>query len=426
MKHSWEVYIRTALATALLIIMGFCIFQLYFIQERTRVLKVEKVELQHIKYGLFNVDEWKTIAAQIITEKVNAFEVTPENEKELQKRTEKILREVINQAELLLKEENKKEGIKGFFRQTVSDFVVPFDKIRARIPEFSLTIIHALNDPKNKEELKSLIIKKINAFADETIGTMDYTLQQRIIDKYQVSSADEALNRILQLHEFEKNIAAKISALLFIAVLIAFGACIVPGAFRGELALYSVSAYLLLFGGISLPMIDIEATISHFEFLLMGEEVLFENQIVFFQSKSILNVIVLLVEKGDPALVLVALLIGMFSVIFPLVKLSLSALAQFRGEIPRGKVAQFFIFKSGKWSMADVMVLALFMAYLGFGGVINSQLTQLENNSGSLEVFTTNNSKLQLGFFIFTAYTILSLLISQQLQKALKPLEKLD
>jgi putative exporter of polyketide antibiotics len=89
-------------------------------------------------------------------------------------------------------------------------------------------------------------------------------------------------------------------------------------------------------------------------------------------------------------------------------------------------VAQFFIFKSGKWSMADVMVLALFMAYLGFGGVINSQLTQLENNSGSLEVFTTNNSKLQLGFFIFTSYTILSLLISQQLQKALKPLEQLD
>ena len=69
--------------------------------------------------------------------------------------------------------------------------------------------------------------------------------------------------------------------------------------------------------------------------------------------------------------------------------------------------------------MADVMVVGLFMAYLGFGGIINSQLTQLEKSSGSLEVFTTNNSKLQLGFFIFFSYTILSLLISQKIDKRL-------
>ena len=67
--------------------------------------------------------------------------------------------------------------------------------------------------------------------------------------------------------------------------------------------------------------------------------------------------------------------------------------------------------------MADVMVVALFMAYLGFGGIINSQLNQLEKSSGSLEVFTTNNSKLQLGFFIFFSFTILSLLISQKIDK---------
>ncbi len=414
-----EFRLRIAIAALLLVVISTCVFRLHQINQNNCILKAEKVELQHIKYGLFNVDEWKTIAARIITEKVNAFEVTPENEAELQKKTEDILHEVINQAEVLLREENRKEGLKGFFRQTVSDFVVPFDKIRNRVPEFSRTIIHSLNDPKNKEKLKALIIKKINEFADETVGSMDYTLQQEIIDKYELGDRNSALAHIIQLHKNAQRTAQTLSILLFTCVLVAFGLCIIPNANRWELALYTLLAGVLLFGGISLPMIDIEATISSFEFVLMGEKVLFENQIIFFQSKSILDVVILLVEKGDPALAMVALLIALFSIVFPLVKLTISTWAQVIQRIPRGRIAQFFIFKSGKWSMADVMVVALFMAYLGFGGVINSQLTQLEKSGGSLEIFTTNNSKLQLGFFIFTCYTLLSMLISQQLQKSL-------
>ena len=109
MKLITENRLRNAIAVVLLIIIALSITQLYRIAQQSQVLKQEKVELQHIKYGLFNVDEWKSIAANIISQKVNNFEITPENEKELQKKTEKILREVIDQAEYLMKEENKKE-----------------------------------------------------------------------------------------------------------------------------------------------------------------------------------------------------------------------------------------------------------------------------------------------------------------------------
>lgn len=70
--------------------------------------------------------------------------------------------------------------------------------------------------------------------------------------------------------------------------------------------------------------------------------------------------------------------------------------------------------------MADVMVVALFMAYIGFSGVINSQLTQLERASGTLEVFTTNNSTLQLGFYLFTAYSVVGLLLASNLAKSIR------
>lgn len=419
MKLITENRLRNAIAVVLLIIVVLSIAQLYKIAQQSQVLKQEKVELQHIKYGLFNVDEWKSIAANIISQKVNNFEITPENEKELQKKTEKILREVIDQAEYLMKEENKKEGIKGFFRQTVSDFVVPFDKLRAQIPQFSKTILNTLNDPKSKAKIKELIIQKINELAEETIGSMDYSLQNAIFKKYNVESREEAIYQ-LEKHLIQQNKRAKtISILLFISILSAFTLCIIPGSTSSELGIYTAIACVLLFGGVALPMIDIEATISSFEFILMGEEVLFQDQIIFFQSKSILDVVLLLIEKDDPALALVALLIGLFSIIFPLIKIILSADVQIRGYLPSNSFTKFFVFKSGKWSMADVMVVALFMAYLGFGGIINSQLTQLEKSSGSLEVFTTNNSKLQLGFFIFFSYTILSLLISQKVDKTL-------
>ena len=70
--------------------------------------------------------------------------------------------------------------------------------------------------------------------------------------------------------------------------------------------------------------------------------------------------------------------------------------------------------------MADVMVVALFMAYIGFSGVINSQLTQLERASGTLEVFTTNNSTLQLGFYLFTAYSIVGLILSSNINRGIR------
>jgi hypothetical protein len=125
-------------------------------------------------------------------------------------------------------------------------------------------------------------------------------------------------------------------------------------------------------------------------------------------------------QRGDIALGVVAFLIFSFSILIPILKLVFSFVALARKRTPKSKVAKFIVFKSGKWSMADVMVVALFMAYIGFSGVINSQLTQLERASGTLEVFTTNNSTLQLGFYLFTAYSVVGLLLASNLAKAIR------
>jgi hypothetical protein len=164
-------------------------------------------------------------------------------------------------------------------------------------------------------------------------------------------------------------------------------------------------------------MIDIEATIASFSFTLVGEEVIFKDQVLFFQSKSILQVVWLLIKNGDVGLILVALLVFAFSVVFPIAKLTATVLSIRENDRPTHWLHRFLVFKSGKWSMADVMVVAIFMSYIGFNGVINSQLTQLAAFSGNVEIFTTNNSVLQSGFYLFTGYCIIGLLLSAMLEK---------
>jgi hypothetical protein len=121
-------------------------------------------------------------------------------------------------------------------------------------------------------------------------------------------------------------------------------------------------------------------------------------------------------EQGKIDLILVALLVFLFSVLFPLSKLIATVFYILKKETRSLKAAQFLVFKTGKWSMADVMVVAIFMAYIGFSGIVAEQLSQLENISPTIDILTTNESKLNEGFFLFTGFVILSLFISNRLE----------
>ena len=84
-------------------------------------------------------------------------------------------------------------------------------------------------------------------------------------------------------------------------------------------------------------------------------------------------------------------------------------------------MVRFFAFKSGKWSMADVMVVSIFMAYIGFNGMIASQLELITRGAASagVDVLTTNGTALQPGFFMFLAFCVFSLIVSTMLESSL-------
>ena len=110
---------------------------------------------------------------------------------------------------------------------------------------------------------------------------------------------------------------------------------------------------------------------------------------------------------------LVGVLVITFSIFFPLLKIVSSLAYYYRYRHAReNPVIRFFVLKSGKWSMADVLVVAIFMAYIGFNGIISSQFGQLSSISQELVILTANGTSLQPGYYLFLTYTLLALFLS--------------
>ena len=168
-------------------------------------------------------------------------------------------------------------------------------------------------------------------------------------------------------------------------------------------------------------IIEVEARISERSFVLLGAQVTFTDQVLYFQSKSVLDVVEVLTKTGKPDMVIVGILVMTFSVIFPLAKLLASFLYLFASRVRQNIFVRFFALKSGKWSMADVFVVAMFMAYIGFNGLITSQLSEFaEASKGNVDILTTNGTSLQIGFFMFLAFCIASLATSTLIESAIR------
>lgn len=126
---------------------------------------------------------------------------------------------------------------------------------------------------------------------------------------------------------------------------------------------------------------------------------------VYEQTRSIIGSVRRLYEVGSPV---PATLILLFSVIVPFGKGALVAWAAFMTD-PRSRGRTLtFVEAIAKWSMADVFVVALFIAYLA--AQASATPTQGPNAVPSLIAFTAHFGP---GFYWFAAYCLFSL-ASQQ------------
>jgi hypothetical protein len=135
----------------------------------------------------------------------------------------------------------------------------------------------------------------------------------------------------------------------------------------------------------------------------------------------VLEVFQTLIQMGRPEMTLVGVLVILFSVVFPALKMLALGVSLFRPALLRTNgLVKLLAFELSKWSMADVMVLAIFMSFVAFNGVIGSALEGLRDVPNVHQaLIPTNASKVLPGYYLFIGFCLSSIFLSKKLERGI-------
>lgn len=396
-------------------------------------IQYDYTEIKKANYGIFNIQLWKEKALDIFESQIDNFEIKPGTYKALEKQVSKYLYvmydqyfatdKLVNQIEANLAESKIPAMFMKMLRGNIEEQIEKFD-IKGKLPLITKNLSKEIK--KNEPEIKKYVQQELlNSFMGRTEEQFE---DQRIgiYSKYEFDNEEETIGYLKQtLLEKDASINTNIKYCLgalggaLLLLLIFFK--IIP--FREMVVGLTLVSVVLLLLGITLPMIDIDARLNSFKLNLLGENLEFDEQVLFFQSKSIYDVTTTLWKGKGIDLKIVGTLIFLFSIVFPILKLTLSTLFLYTSKVRKSTLAQNIIFYLGKWSMADVFVVAIFMAYVGFYGIVTSQLGALGQNQSGYAVETVNYSQLSPGALFFTLYCLVSIFTSILINRSAKASE---
>ncbi len=125
-----------------------------------------------------------------------------------------------------------------------------------------------------------------------------------------------------------------------------------------------------------------------------------------------LSLLTTIQELWQDQRLLVATLIFLFSICIPLLKTFLVIISYLKKHTSAEKNILNFVASVGKWSMADVFVIAIFLAVLSTNHAETADTQSLSLFSFKINLLISSEtlSAVGLGFYYFTIYCLLSLL----------------
>jgi hypothetical protein len=391
---------------------------------RDKIYKADYYTVNQIKYGLLSGNRWSYQVNTILSHQIDSFSFNRNNKKVLTAQVNSILNRLLDEVDVTL--HKKQNNLKDKIKFGMINSVVDVDKFREDIPRYSNSIIDELDKSKNKDEIKKILKEKVSKFLDA--ANQDTTGEQRtVLAKYKTFSITNFNKQISDatcaIKEQQKIFAYILIGLLVTVLLLWLYVIRIRTSFAITFMFSVIISFTALFIGISLPMIEIDARIARLDLELLSSHIVFDEQVIFFQTKSILDVIHILITDGKLDSVFVGVLIFLFSVLFPITKLICTTVYLFIRK-KSNRFIRYMAFNSGKWSMADVMVVAIFMAYVGFQGILDNQLEDITVHNNTINLITTNKTNLQAGFLIFVAFVIFNLILSEILKYITRNEEK--
>lgn len=420
MRKKWILLVGLTLILAVSI---FCGYQTHVLSAEQERVKEDYSIVNNVSFGLLSVNSWRDQVEGIISKQIQEFKLNSTQKEDLKKEVEQIMNSLLSEGIRKINQPTKTIGNK--IKKMAFKAMVDTSSLHAQVPFFAQKIVDEVNRPSSRDRLKHIAQTKLEEMSRQTYDSAMSAMSQVTDSVFRIYSVNEKTG-------FDKKAKALLDSLhiktyayaygLLATALLMFGLWLLPWnnqGLSGILYLFSVGiALVLLVVGVTTSMIELDARLKEMDFQLVGSTVSFPDEVLFFQSKSILSVVRILIETGKIDMLIVGILILCFSIFFPLAKLVSGIIYLYsNNEIKNNKVIGFFAFRSGKWSMADVTVVAIMMAYIGLNGVLASQLSNLNVRSASLTSITTNNTTLQPGYIIFVGFVIYGLFLSEKLKK---------
>jgi len=420
---SWLIILSVLLLSSMI----YTITHLIETGKEAKVLKVDYEQLHSLQYGLLNSNVWTEKISTVFRQKIDEFDFTSTSREEIKKYVETVIDTLIVEADKTVRRDNKKRGffksLLGDTKQMITDELVNIRDLRQKVPQYTDAVMNELEKPANQKILKAVMKDKLHQFMKNNLTPVDMSGYNQILEVYQCNDFETCstlLDAQLKQKAEEMNLytIAILSMAFILIVLIILQGTILKSI---TLLLLSLTSIALLIPGLLLPMLDIEAKINKLYFIILEKPLTFTDQIIFFKSKSISDLVQLLLESDEIKMIFVGVLLVMFSIIFPTLKLISTYLYFYsRSFIGNNAIVRFFALRSTKWSMADVMVVSIFMAYLGLDSMIENELKKLVEQSAPVNVITSNGTDLQVGFFLFLGFVFTSFVLSILVEKSRK------
>jgi hypothetical protein len=387
-----------------------------------RVLRTDLAEITNARYGILSADRWRELIGPMLNAQVDKLNLTGQS-KNLRPMVERSLYTLLDNIKAQMTAPKAKgSGLPGGGNAMLVNMIIA--ALRPHVPEYTSVVMMQLAKPDTQNSFKESIRGVLADAVKNTFSSTDMTNYNAILKRYgcpQTANGGEACQEILSRHIAQWDnkltryyLAVLASAALGFIVLMARKRTLS----RGAVMLLMLFCITMLAGGVLSPMLEVEVRVTKLDATLLGTPIEFREQSLYYRSKTVLEVSQTLIQMGRPAMTLVAILVILFSVVFPVVKMLALGACLFRPALLRtNRLVKLLAFELSKWSMADVMVVAIFMSFVAFNGVVGSAWDGLRDVPNVQQVqIPTNASSILPGYYLFIGFCISSIFLSKKLE----------
>ena len=346
--------------------------------------------------------------------------------------TEKLLYNAIVEYRNTLRENQAASDsttLQGLGQAFILDMLIDFDALETSVPAIAEAFVEDLHEGELAADLKSTLSQYLNSLSEDLNRTaLSQTASiHRLLQCDSTPQCVQMLTAAQQRHEQRARLIGLgfVLALLAMLTLHHLGPMLTnPGASIRvtTICLLNLSILALLVPGIFVPMMKLKALIEPFTVTIGGASLYFDQQLLLYQNKSIGDLVNLLIETGQPSLFVLAAGMTLFCVLIPVSKCLAAIVLVLRAKHGTAHPAlKWLATDSGKWSMADVFVVALIMAYIGMDQLISSHTSAMNTLFDEAQfVQAASASELGMGFYFFVSFVGLSFWTARECKRALE------